>query len=78
MHELEQFSVSTTGKGTTTLALPNSGVGSRHVSSGEVRYLSPLVKKYGEDVGAMARDLKLNPEQRTEGQLRRGLKKAGL
>lgn len=75
---LEQFSVSITGKGTTTLALPSSGVGSRHASSGEVRYLRALVDKHGEDVGAMARDMKLNAEQRTEGQLRRALKKAGL
>ena len=73
---MEQISASATGS--TTLALPLSGIGSRHPSSGEAKYLSPLVKKHGTDLEAMARDLKLNPEQRTVGQLKRALRKAGL
>ncbi|KAF8969908.1 ribosome biogenesis protein Nop16 [Flammula alnicola] len=73
VHQLEQISASATGM--TTLSLPLSGVGSRHVSSGETKYLDRLVKKYGNNVDGMAGDLKLNPEQRTVGQLRRALKK---
>lgn len=64
--------------GTTTLSLPLSGAGSRHVSAGEIKYLDRLVKKYGNNIEGMAGDLKLNPEQRTVGQLRRALKKAKL
>ncbi|KAJ3503419.1 hypothetical protein NLJ89_g8444 [Agrocybe chaxingu] len=71
-------SISATPTGSTTLSLPLSGVGSRHVSSGEVKYLEPLVKKHGSNIEAMTRDVKLNPEQRTVGQLRRALRKAGL
>lgn len=48
----------------------------RHPSQGEIKYLERLVDKYGEDVERMARDRKLNAEQRTAGQLRRALKKA--
>lgn len=55
--------------------MPISGIGSRYMSSGEIKYLEPLVKKYGEDVDGMWRDRKLNPEQRTVGELRRGLRK---
>ena len=74
--ELECISASATGS--TTLSVPLSGAGSRHVSSGEVKYLRPLLKTYGNNIEGMAGDLKLNPEQRTVGQLRRALKKAGL
>jgi len=74
--ELECISASATGS--TTLSVPLSGTGSRHVSSGEVKYLRPLMKTYGNNIEGMAGDLKLNPEQRTVGQLRRALKKAGL
>ncbi|KAG5645912.1 hypothetical protein DXG03_005059 [Asterophora parasitica] len=62
----------------TTLGVPLSTSGPRHASSGEVAYLERLVGKYGGDVERMARDRKLNPEQRTAGALRRALKKAGL
>jgi len=48
------------------------------MSSGEIKYLRPLISTYGNNVEGMAGDLKLNPEQRTVGQLRRALKKAGL
>lgn len=74
--ELECISASATGS--TTLSVPLSGTGSRHVSSGEIKYLRPLLKAYGNNIEGMAGDLKLNPEQRTVGQLRRALKKAAL
>jgi len=76
IHQLE--AIAATATGTTTLSLPLSGIGSRHVSAGEVKYLERLVKKYGDNVEGMAGDLKLNPEQRTVGQLRRALKKYTL
>jgi len=50
----------------------------RHTSSGEKTYLDRLVDEYGVDVEKMARDRRLNPEQKTVGELRRALKKAGL
>ncbi|KAG5716266.1 Nucleolar protein 16 [Termitomyces sp. T112] len=62
----------------TTLEIPLSGSGGRHVSAGEMAYLGRLVEKYGEDVSKMARDRRLNAEQRTAGALGRALKKAGL
>lgn len=49
----------------------------RYVSEGEAGYLKRLVGRYGEDLEAMARDRKLNPDQRTVGELRRLMKKAG-
>jgi hypothetical protein len=45
----------------------------RYVSQQERVYISRLVEKYGDDVGKMARDVTLNFEQRTEGELRRGI-----
>ncbi|KAG6889709.1 hypothetical protein C0992_004338 [Termitomyces sp. T32_za158] len=62
----------------TTLQVPLSGNGPRHASEGEAAYLRRLVDKYGEDVEGMARDRRLNVEQRTAGALGRALKKAGL
>ncbi|KAK0664013.1 ribosome biogenesis protein Nop16 [Cercophora samala] len=50
----------------------------RHQSDREREWLERLVQKHGEDVGAMARDMKLNPMQQTPGDLKRRLKKAGL
>ena len=70
--ELEQISAAATGS--TTLSVPISGIGSRHMSSGEIKYLERLVKKYEDDVEGMTQDRKLNPEQRTVGQLRRALR----
>ncbi|KAJ7871407.1 ribosome biogenesis protein Nop16 [Mycena olivaceomarginata] len=52
--------------------------GPRHASGGEVAYLKRLVDKYGTDVEQMARDRKLNAEQRTVGQLTRSLKRCGF
>ncbi|KAF8797881.1 hypothetical protein BYT27DRAFT_7203569 [Phlegmacium glaucopus] len=76
LKELEQISASATGS--TTLSVPISGIGSRYMSSGEIKYLGPLVKKHGDDVHAMSQDRKLNPEQRTVGQLRRTLRKSKM
>ncbi|KDQ60655.1 hypothetical protein JAAARDRAFT_31624 [Jaapia argillacea MUCL 33604] len=49
----------------------------RHASSAEVVYLQRLVSKYGENTEVMARDRKLNVDQRTAGELARAIKKAG-
>lgn len=49
----------------------------RYVSEGEAGYLRRLVGRHGENFEAMARDRKLNPDQRTAGELRRLMKKAG-
>ncbi|KAI0637084.1 ribosome biogenesis protein Nop16 [Trametes polyzona] len=49
----------------------------RFTSKGELAVLRRLVAKYGEDVEAMARDRKLNVDQRTAGELRRAIRKAG-
>jgi len=53
------------------------GTASRFLSRGEIGYLTRLVRRHGEDVEAMGRDRKLNPDQRTGGELRRMIKKAG-
>jgi hypothetical protein len=50
---------------------------SRFSSKGEVTFLQKLISKHGSDVEAMARDRRLNPEQRTEGELRRAIRRAG-
>jgi len=49
----------------------------RFSSTSEMSYLQKLISKYQEDVEAMALDRKLNPDQRTAGQLRRAIRKAG-
>lgn len=49
----------------------------RFASTGERGQLQRLVGRYGEDVEAMARDRKMNPEQRTAGSVRRAIRKAG-
>ena len=49
----------------------------RHTSKGERGTLAQLVGKYGEDVEAMARDRKVNVDQRTAGELGRAIRKAG-
>jgi len=49
----------------------------RCLSEGEAGYLARLVGRHREDVEAMARDRKLNPDQRTAGELRRLIRKAG-
>jgi len=64
----------------TTLSVAQASTGPvvRHSAPGELLYLQRLVDKYGEDVERMARDRRLNPEQRTAGQLRRSLRTAGF
>jgi len=54
----------------------SSTSGPRYTSSLETLYLSRLVRRH-EDVENMARDRRLNPEQRTAGELRRGIRRAG-
>lgn len=49
----------------------------RFASAGEEATLRRLVGKYGEDVQAMVKDRKLNPDQRTAGELSRAIRKAG-
>ncbi|GJE90863.1 ribosome biogenesis protein Nop16 [Phanerochaete sordida] len=59
------------------LAETRGGPVARHSSHGELGALRRLVAKHGRDVEAMARDRKLNVAQRSAGQLRRAIKKAG-
>jgi len=49
----------------------------RFTSPAERTFLLAMYAKYGNDVPAMARDIKLNRDQRTTGQLRRMFAKAG-
>lgn len=50
----------------------------RRQSEREVEWLRRLVDRHGDDTGAMARDMKLNPMQQTAADIKRRLKKAGL
>ncbi|KAF9001910.1 ribosome biogenesis protein Nop16 [Cyathus striatus] len=70
--------ISAPTRGSTTLSAAISGIGARCTAGGERTYLERLVQKYGYDVEKMSRDRKLNPEQRTTGELRRALRRAGL
>ncbi|GAA5988596.1 hypothetical protein JCM10908_003634 [Rhodotorula pacifica] len=49
----------------------------RHTSEFEETWLVKLVDKYGDDVAKMARDIKLNQWQKTPGELRKMIAKAG-
>jgi nucleolar protein 16 len=49
----------------------------RHSSCGERSYLARLIQKYGDNYEGMTRDRRLNPEQKTVGELRRAVGKAG-
>ncbi|BGP58626.1 hypothetical protein JCM8202_006397 [Rhodotorula sphaerocarpa] len=49
----------------------------RHPSEFEEVWLVKLVQKYGDDVNKMSRDLKLNRWQKTPGELRKAIAKAG-
>lgn len=49
----------------------------RHTSQGERMYIGRLARKYGDDYEKMTRDRRLNPEQKTVGQLKRAVQKAG-
>lgn len=47
----------------------------RKQSEGERDFIEELVRKYGDDYGRMARDMKINYMQRSEGDLKRRVKK---
>lgn len=47
-------------------------------SNGEIRYMNRLIEVYGDDFEKMSRDIRLNWEQLTEGQLRRRCRPAGV
>lgn len=47
----------------------------RRQPEGEVKFIEELVKKYGDDYAKMARDTKINYMQRSEGDLKRRIKK---
>lgn len=49
----------------------------RHSSTSEREWLSQLVKKHGDDYERMSRDKKLNVWQKTPGEIRRMIRKAG-
>ncbi|KAK1926934.1 ribosomal large subunit biogenesis-related protein [Papiliotrema laurentii] len=49
----------------------------RHTSVSERTWLHNLVEKHGDDTEAMATDLKLNVWQKTQGEIKRMIKKAG-
>ncbi|KAG2061209.1 hypothetical protein BDR06DRAFT_946633 [Suillus hirtellus] len=49
----------------------------RHSSCGERSYLARLIQKYGDNYERMAIDRRLNPEQKTVGELKRAVGKAG-
>ncbi|KAI0094023.1 ribosome biogenesis protein Nop16 [Irpex rosettiformis] len=55
----------------------HGGAVARFSSGGELGVLRRLVEKYGENVEGMAKDRRLNADQRTAGQLRRAIRKAG-
>ncbi|KAJ7074265.1 ribosome biogenesis protein Nop16 [Mycena amicta] len=57
-------------------AIPAAGP--RHPSRLELTYIQHLVDKHGTDVLHMARDTKLNAEQRTVGELKRALRRCGF
>ncbi|EJF65751.1 hypothetical protein DICSQDRAFT_48838 [Dichomitus squalens LYAD-421 SS1] len=63
--------------GTRQLSEARAGPVPRHTSKGEHATLQRLIAKHGEDVEAMARDVKLNVDQRTAGELKRAIRKAG-
>ena len=53
--------------------------GARHTSDLEMKYLMGLIMKHGvENIEGMAKDRKLNPGQKTAGELGRAIRKAGL
>lgn len=49
----------------------------RYASSAEQEYLRSLVQKHGSDIQAMAKDFKLNQDQRTAGQLKKAFARCG-
>ena len=63
--------------GLEALSETRGGAVQRHSSHGEIGVLRRLVARHGDDVDAMARDRRLNAEQRTAGQLSRAIRRAG-
>lgn len=49
----------------------------RHTSQLEMQWLADLVAKHGHDIEAMVHDKRLNPWQKTQGEIKRAIKKAG-
>lgn len=49
----------------------------RHSSQLESQWLADLVAKYGDDTEAMVKDRRLNVWQKTQGEIKRAIKKAG-
>lgn len=49
----------------------------RHTSTSERTWLQLLVDKYADDYAAMSRDRKLNVWQKTQGEIKRAVSKAG-
>ncbi|KXN90526.1 Nucleolar protein 16 [Leucoagaricus sp. SymC.cos] len=76
MHALKQLSTPQTALNILSFSL--SGMGPRRPSTGEVAYLQRLVDKHGDNLAGMAQDHRLNPEQRTIGQLQSSLHRLGL
>lgn len=59
------------------LASGRKSAPARHASARERSWLEQLVDRHSDDFAAMARDRSLNTYQRTEGELRRAVKRAG-
>ena len=51
------------------------GVSKRKQSAREIEWLERLVARYGDDCARMARDMKLNPMQQSEGDIRRRIRR---
>lgn len=49
----------------------------RHVSLGRHQWLKDLIEKYDDDFQGMSKDKRLNVLQKTEGEIKRSIKKAG-
>ncbi|CAO1613171.1 unnamed protein product [Parajaminaea phylloscopi] len=58
-------------------AMPDHGPIFRHVSELEAHWLLSVVRKHGRDVDAMFMDKKLNELQKTKGEIRSRIKRAG-
>ena len=58
-------------------SMPDPGPLPRHVSQLEAHWLLSIVRKHGDDVDAMFMDRKLNELQKTKGEIRKRLQRAG-
>lgn len=81
--EVETFMPATAASGTNKVLTQLESMAAqaapvqRHTSTHESQWLADLVAKYGEDIEAMARDRRLNVWQKTQGEIKRAIKKAG-